>query len=1158
MEGSERNEDRKMDTNIYSEQTSSANASESHRPQDDFRNEIGDGDGFGDTSFARSNAHDETAAPPSSGSPASDRLEVQNHETIYTLESVTADTDDENVESENEDSDISELIRLASAAAVRDASRMKKSDSDLSESSNENDGDDEILEELLEEDISVRQQQNQQQLGYSTAPPQRSMSSKYMEQASYEASLVEDGGSKRGRTQLKPSGFMGRMTHRTSSLGIIDIDGIEEEGGVGILEGDGESTGDAAATTEDNTFYGSRRQSEFETFRSLKSLSNINVSKDSYEETNEERKEEEEWKDSPRSKPDSSATESSSMDSLLTNLLTDRGINETIYSGEGDQEILLLHALFDGFCRPPLPMDSVRQIVESERKRDGSDEMVDFIVPLPMGVVIQRPCDMLLNLLASRLAPSACMHLEKLPPIFVSSLFRILLRLLEGYTDSQYDSCVILASCPWHNEAPARERKPNTPQNESSAGAKTPSVLNQKLFVGTTNDATANANLMYSVVRLRMNWKNPIKFMLLTIESILLNQEQHQKQDKSYLVFPMIRLVGILCAGGVAVEELRQMISIASDTRLPVGVSLLMTRALSVAASTTAPATITPRSLTSSLVVLGKTSPLNFFSFNSGPGITRTISLDDQQQAPWPFRNDFGAAFNFRVEDFTSPLNKGTHFVLLQALNETGSGIEISLAPLLPQGENCGSQQSTVAVLTIKAMENHKVVSCSKVNNCPLHAKVWYHVALRHTRSRLKGVFSLSSREQLTVLLDGKVMLNEAMKFPHIKQNFPLKQTLSFHVGRYLDGQLGSIYIFRENVSDATLKALFELTSSESTGSINGTKLSRSKRSGEVVHQSHQTNETIRQSSRNIQWDDLEHMALSHHCRSSIEEGNMTRNIADLDENEEKFDANNPLSKSSFSSRLYISWNPCRKENNFLMELHSGAHVSLDYKFVEAVCIENAQRVIGSIGGVQILLPVFRSTLSDNSLEITEKKESPRNNEITIYSLVPDLLTLLSCFVRGNYQNARELMRCGGIDIVEQLLFENKVKCMNSTTLEKYSIFRSIFVFPTLSKLLVETLVEFRISCSHCTALEKKVFSALLFNFPLWFEWRDRDRGVSLYRFFLPTLSYIVQDDPVKVRDCVGATSMISYVRNIVETSVSSFSVVVSYYIVYIAVLNMN
>ena len=1068
-----------------------AEASEEHRPQNDFRNE--NEDDFEDPSPAQSKEHDKGTTSPiniSSESDASGKLEVEDRTSVNDLD---ASIDESETEEESED--MSELIRMASAAAIQAATKMKKSDSDLSESSNENDEDDDILEELLDEDIISSKQ-------HDSAPPRQSMSSEYMEQASFEASLIEDERTKMIRTQLKPSGRLGRVANRSSSLGIINVDGEVEQ--------DGETTGmDPEKRSSQRKLSSSQRLSEFETFHSLKSLRNINVSKDIFEEIDEEHKVEGDWVDSQDSEKDTLAAESSS---TITDLLSECGINVTNHLKDGvDQEILLLHVLFDGFCRPPLPMYFVRKIVESERRRRNSDadEKEYSSVELPVGIVVQRPSRILLNILTRKVDSSEFLQLEKLPPVFVSSLFRILLRLLEGHTDSQYDSCVILASCPWQNEVQTIHQKESVP--------KVPQA-----FLGTTTDATVNANLMYSVVRLRMGWQNPIKTMLLAIESILFRKNLSQKRGKSYLLFPMIRLVGILCAGGVSVEELRKMIFIASDKSLPVTIKLLMTRALSVAASTTAPATVTPRSLSSPLVVLGKANPRNIFSFVSGAGITRNINLDDQQQAPWPFRNDFGAAFQFRIEDFSLPSTKGNNFILLQALNETGSGIQICLEPL---------KQSTVAVLVVKTMENYNSVASIKVNNCPLHPRVWYHVATRHTRSRLKGMFSLSSREQLTIFLDGKPMLTEPMKFPQIKQNYGTKQTLFFSVGKNLDGQMGPIYIFRENVSDATFKALFALTSSESTVSNTGGKETVPKRGSDFTNKSHQNNESARKLSREIQRDDLEHLSFSHDCRSSIEEESMVCDVVDLNEKEE----NGPLAKSSFSSRLYISWNPRRKEKSFLMELHSGAHASLSHDLVEAVCISNAQQVIGSIGGIQSLLPIFESLLSQKSLETAERKE--------IYSLIPDLLILLSSFVRGNFQNARELLRCGGIDIVEKLLLENKIRSMNTSNPKKYTIIRSLFTLPTLSKFLVQTLMEFRSSCSHYPALEQKVFSALVFNVSLWFERQGLEHGVSLYRFLLPTLTYIVNDDPAKVRDCVGATSMISYAANIVEMRVSFFVV---------------
>ena len=1311
-----------------------------------------------------------------------------------------SDTDADADADSDDDTNTSELIRLASAAAIRNAVQMKRSDSDLSQSTDDNDDsnynnndddDDDILEELLEED---RKQHGTTYGGVARAcSPQllnknANTSSKYMEQASYEACLVEYDddddddndnntdiiGSRRRTTQLKPSGRMGRVAHRRSSLGIINVvldGGSSSDDGEGYeCENENDSNEERSSKNNDSSHCDKsqrRRASEFESFHCLKSMRGVvNVLKENNDDGDNDDGDADADADVDNNNNDdttnnNNCNDDGETDKKQTKILleqpkqarkgqsqpkkfelsevlvecgmnieklfasnTDNNSNSNINSNskeekeqqhDDDVHVVYLHALFDGFCRPPLEIDSVRQIVELERRRcrrrsrqeqaqtqsqtpneddksDGNglplhkDEEEDTCVQLPVGVVVQRPSGVLLKVLTgssilSTPTPTststAPFYLKRLPPVFASSLFRILLRLLEGYTDARYDSCVVLASCPWQCEAKSslssllssrkrtrtqtrtqtQTRNENgTPQSPSTTTATTTTTKstttppgssrdNEKLFVGTTNDAATNATLMYSIVRLRMQWGHSIQSLIAALTSLLSDPRNHNTQQQQqqqqihhqyyyyehdhYLLSPMIRLLGLLCAGGVSVKDLRQMISFASATAsntaattatitsklsLPMTMQLLMVRALAVAASTAASSCSSHRLSSSSsssssssyshstpttLVLMGKANLKNFFSFVSGPGIRRTIHLDDpQQQATWPFRNDFGTAFSFRAEDFFSsaPPNQGQAHgqehgenhngsdshghsdcgwdgscILLQALSETGSGIEISLVPLVSQQQqgqaqtqtnhqgthttttannnihnnsnisNIHNARSTAAVISIKTVENHKVVDCIKVNNCPLHARVWYHVAIRHTRSRLKGVFSLSSREQLTVLLDGKPMLTEAMKFPQIRNDSSSsKKSLSFTVGKNFDGQIGSIYVFRDNVSDATFKAMYETTETTSSTTTTTTSIGKT-----VDSHSIQNNQSPRTSaattiSRNIRSDDLEHIAFSS---SNKDEDNGITDTADICEDEEKSEPNHPLSKSSFISRLYVSWNPRRQENNFLMELHSGAHLSLDPQCVQAVCIESAQQIIGSIGGVQILLSIFQSVLGEKSLQrtTTNKKRASSADEIANYSLVPDLLNLLSCFIRGHHQNARELLRCGGIDVVERLLLENKTKSGNgaAASYKKYSIVRALFILPTLSRLLVQTLVELQSSCKHFAALETKVFSALLFNIPLWLEGQDREVCVSLYPAFLPTLSNIVLKNPAKVRNLVGATDVIWLLRDIVEIKVS-------------------
>ena len=1058
---------------------------------------------------------------------------------------------------DDDDSDVARCIRLGSAAAIRDAIAMKRSDSDLSKSTDEFDDDEEEEEDtiLLQQGGQLGQESdmNSATVGHVTGRVRRelsgrSLSSLYMEESSIEAeprrSSLDDNDDNdlSRRLQLKPSGRMGMMANRRmSSLGIINVDvlvgGADDDSNSNNVDGTSNNcdvdnnSGDKSTADdngEDEMLEGNSSLRIFHTnmssIRNMRTLTPTEKDDNDTENLYEQRRQEEEnyngeekhEGDGDSDSADKNVQPQPPDDELctfeLSELLAECGMdtisirnNNTNHEHteiskyeKDEQDIHLLHALFGDFCRPPLEINSVKEVVESEKRRrnqhnngddDDDDDLLTDVV-LPIGVVIQRPSTVLIKLLTT---PS---YLQKLPQIFASSIFRIFLRLLEGYTDFQYNY-VILASSPWKEEAflsssvSDQKRRKKLSRRESS----------EKIFVGTTDDATTNANLMYSIVRLRMVWKNSVQSMLLILKSILCCNQHHQKQQQhhhkyEHLLSPITRLIGILCAGGVAVDELRQMISLACDVTVSLKVRLAMVRALSVSASSTASR--------SSFLVLGRTNPMNFFSFISGPGIKRTINLD---QTSWPFRNDFGTAFNFRAEDFSS--EESNNCVLLQALNESGSGFEIHTIPLPKKTKQCNS----AAVLAIKVIENHRVQTCIKVNNCPLHARVWYHVAVRHTRSRLKGVFSLSSREQLTVLIDGKTMLTEAMKFPQIRYDSSIKKTLSLTFGENFDGQVGSIYIFHDNISDATFKAIFEMTSeTKSVGKTGHTRSEMKSNHQEVP-------------GRNIQWDDLGHLAVGQ-CVVN-RDNNVTRDVADLGEDKEVIDGgSNPLSKSSFISRLYITWNPRRRENNFLMELHSGAHVLLNDQCVQAVCIESSQQVIGSIGGIQSLFTILWSMLGERRLEINGTKDI---DTVMTYSLVPDLLNILSCFVRGSNQNARELLRCGGIDIVEHLLFQNKA----SPTV------MSLFTFPSLSKLLVQILLDLQSSCSHYIALERKVFSRLLFNIPLWFEGLTQEAGVSLYSSLLPILSSIVQNNPTKVRSCVGSKDMIWFMRDIIETKVS-------------------
>lgn len=909
------------------------------------------------------------------------------------------------------------LIKEATAAALEAAIHMRQSDSTLSASDGESDA------------------SAESEIGQQSALNGRS-SSRYMEEASFEASLVSP-----NHHRLHPSGLANRPSK------IID------------LWSSSNSNGRAPATdeisepdeTETDFFHGSL-STELDPITPAPDATASITAGDDNEQGEDEN---------------------------LAKILEYHGLQIPNEQSTHSEEAVLLHAIFDGFCTPSLRIDTVERIIDMERGTDSGS------IDLPVDVVIEKPKAVLFALIG--------LPLFKLPKHVSMSFFRILLRLLTSESDIEYNY-EILTFCPWFEEKVAM------PSEDAKQRDRTSSVtsLNEQSSIFDKSFYRDNegqiANRLYTIVRFRRNWETPVSQTLHLIETI------QKFPDHSYLEAPAIRLIGLLCTAGVLVNELRQILALTTASESSPATQVLLSRALRTAAA----------GASRSSLLAGKASPRSFFSFASGSGITRTISLD---KSPWPFRNDFGMALWFRAEKFS---NSST---LLRSTDQANNGIEISILPLQPKAPDSPS----AAVLAISILHAGKAVNCIKVQTCILHARVWYHVAVRHRRSGLKGVFSLSSREQISVILDGKLMLTEALKFPVIQE--PLK-SLTLQFGSHFDGQAGSLYVFHDNVSEATFRTLYETTAGtvHKRHSVPGEWDSRR---GDIVKKSRVLDLDMRR-------DDVDDIVLSQRGRRGV---SLVSSVLDLDDEDE----NSPLSKTAFNSRLYVVWDPRRTEKDVALELHGGAHARIDQENVQPWTVEGAQDVIGSIGGVQALLPVFRSLLSGN---IEREWESSEDNSAfstlfpraALCSIVPDLLLLVAAFVRDHHENAREMLRCGGIDIVEQLLQKNKKAGKSTTRLPANSLVSSTGVFPSLSRLLVKSVLELHSSCSHYVGLETKIFSRILYNMPLWFI--GSDSGISLYSSLLPVLSSTTSKNPEKVRDCVGVKDMMNCIKELVEAKV--------------------
>ena len=887
-----------------------------------------------------------------------------------------------------------------------------------------------------------------------------------------------------------------------------------------------------------------------------------------------------------------------------------------------DENILLLHSVFSTFCSPAPTLREVGAIYQKEQElwdRSGGD-----VARMRKRKRKQQsgqnnaslPWDPLISVSFKQKAPVVRLlsndpikHLLRLPDPLLLAFFRILIRLLTNETDAQYDE-ECLFTCRWllEDETDATRRQSlheslvfkrsgssmsedsrmtvselqsRTHERVSRLRKKRQSLEKQRKDQGwilermTTSSDLATSrrpSQLYTVVRFRAAWpeNNAVAVLLDLLECV--------RRSHRHLCGPVTRLLGLLCTAGIGVGELRRVLAMSEE---PVRHSdtvekLMLIRALRTAAEGASQSTL----------LVGKASPKFFFSFGRGSGITRTI----KSLPSWPFRNDFGMSLWFRGESFDG-ITPEKSPILLSLRAPDGGGIEISLVPLE------GNDKATViAVSTYDSGsrmddssahpgEQGKPIHVNRVTlkGCGLLPRVWYHLAVRHTRFRLKGVFSLAARQQVTIMLDGNVMATEPLKFPNVsfvesdpatntsnllsalRKNYSTSMNIRFGSG--FAGQTGALYVFQDNVSDATLRALYEVTA--------GT--SRLKRKDTYVDRQWQSNNKQTTSVVEIATADADEIVVSN------KDGNPTSflesaktSVVDLGEGtEDENDFPLELTKSHLRSKLFLVWDPRRTEGDTVLDLHSGAHVAMDPDSVRSWSVDGAKDVIGSIGGVQALLPTFRSVLSgaiergwakksktkgtvrtngspskntttngnSNSSTITSTGQQPIPEQDVAASMVPSLIFLLASFLRDHDENAREMLRCGGIDVVEQLLMSNKTPNMDKPhdgTAE--SLMTAVRQYRPTAEYLLDSLLDLKSACSRYDVLENLVFKRLLFNLQLWFGSCNLGSGVALYPTLLPMLAALASASPGKVRDCIGVRQILDIVREFTNVPSSAVS----------------
>jgi Domain of unknown function (DUF4704) len=403
-------------------------------------------------------------------------------------------------------------------------------------------------------------------------------------------------------------------------------------------------------------------------------------------------------------------------------------------------------------------------------------------------------------------------------------------------------------------------------------------------------------------------------------------------------------------------------------------------------------------------------------------------------------------------------------------------------------------------------------------------------------------------------MLDGKSMVTESLPFPKISDadfieestgSSLLKTTLRRSVAhssmnitlsfaRRFEGQTGALHVFNDNVSDSSFRALYEVTGGSGGMFKRNHSLGDSwdARRSDMVRKS-------RVLDVNMTNEDAEEIVLGQRRNSGFRKKKLVGKIAvvlDLAEGEEQDDNDLPanLHKATFGSKVFITWDPRRTSGTLALELHIGAHVNMDG--VYSWGFSGAQDVISSTGGVQSLVPLVRSFLSGEieknwagTADVENNTTAQMGRRDAAFAVIPNLIRLFNAFVQDHNDNARELLRCGGIDVIEQLLYNCKKVAIGKGS--NASVFGALNVYSGLALDLVDALLELRAACSHYVSLETKIYSRILFNIPLWLGGFNQIPGVSLHTVVLPILSSLTRMNPEKVRDCVGVKEMVNAIK---------------------------
>ena len=484
----------------------------------------------------------------------------------------------------------------------------------------------------------------------------------------------------------------------------------------------------------------------------------------------------------------------------------------------------------------------------------------------------------------------------------------------------------------------------------------------------------------------------------------------------------LIRLIGVTCTAGVSAEDLKEFLTL---LRTPSELSKCLLQAL--------------KTMIKQDDGVVKASPTSFFNFG---GIRSGLYVQKMQQ--FPLSREYQIAMWIRIDSFLGKSSNDQHGLkqhLITCTNAASQGLDVFI------------DNQHLCISTSDSRDDAGVI---RIENFTFRRGIWYHFCIRHTKPRI----SLFARDEMIVTIDHEVVLQQMVRYPFGPKSGDVTE---FCCGKNFDGQIGPIYIFAECLPSAAVEVIARLNAGK--------------------------------------------VADGHAASSSID---LMQSVTASDRK-----------IMPFSPKMHTVFHPCRCAFDQAIDVHGGRHARFGARTHPWNAV-NARDVLASLGGIGCLLPLFPRLLIEHDYFISGKnssspatnsmatgaRHSSQSSYMSTVETLPDanadllcsdvlspasalqleesldstassgssgegiialLLSLIARCIRSHRTNQKELLRCGGVDMIEYAL------CCTPGDILRLE-----------GESCVLALLQLRAATRDCPPLENLISKNLLCNFRIW------------------------------------------------------------------------